>query len=136
MAFTPTTGMNAVLKTSLGTGATDVTTPATKWKLTIDGKVYDASNFRDGRRRFETLDDFTLDFTLVWDGAEQQTKLASTSIRVGQTGTAKCYVDATHFFLAPIIISTMGPENGGVESLVTQDVQGLANGSITYPTDP
>jgi hypothetical protein len=136
MAFTPTAGQTAVLKLSMTGGTADTIVPGVNWKLNLDAKTRDVSNFRDGRARIGTLADATLSVSMVWDSAEQQTKASSgTGIRLGVTGTAKCFTDASKFFSVPVIVAQVGPNNEGVEGVVTNDVTFELNGSITYPTD-
>ncbi len=134
MAFTPTEGQIAKVTLTM-TGGTLTTIPGTNWKLNLDAKTKDVSNFRDGRRRWDTLHDATLTVTLVWDSAEQPTKAATTGVRLGVTGTAKCYTDATKFFEVPVIVAQIEPENSGVEDVVMMNVTFELDGSITYPVD-
>ncbi len=135
MAFTPTAGKNAVAKLTLG-GNSEVTAPGINWKFDGDAKLFDVSNFRDGREVAPTLDDATISLTLIWDGGEQPTKATSSDIRLGVRGTVKCYTDATHFFGVTGVVSTLSPHNDGVESVVMLDVTFRLSGSITYPVDP
>jgi hypothetical protein len=136
MAFTPTSGMVAILSLELGSNSTFTTVPGVNWKLDLDAKLAGVSNFRDGRSNIGTLPDGSLSLTVVWDAGEQITKVADTGVRLGVVGTAKCYTDATHFFSVPVIVGTIGGENGGVESALMFDVTFALNGSITYPVDP
>lgn len=137
--FTPTSGSIAVLTVQMA-GGTLQTVPAVNWTLEVDGKLFDASNFRDGRFRVPTLLDSTVTATLVWDSAEQQTKLTATGMRIGATGSVKCYTDATHFFVVPVIVGTLGIKNDGPEGVVMQDVslsQSSQSGvAFAYPVDP
>lgn len=136
MPFTPTGGDVAIVKLTMG-GNSEVTIPGVSWKLNGDAKTFNAMNFRDGRKRIGTLPDATLDVTLVWDDGEQPTKSTATDIRLGVTGTAKCYTSATKFFSVPVIVSGIGPENTGVEGGgVMMSVTFELNGTITYPVDP
>jgi hypothetical protein len=135
MAFTPTEGEVAVVKLSMTGGTADTIVPGTGWKLQLDGKPKDVSNFRDGRKRKGTLPDASLTMTLVWDAGEQATKASVTGIRLGVTGTAKCFTDATKFFSVPVIVAQIEPENEGVEGVVMLPVTLQLNGAITYPVD-
>lgn len=127
MAYTPVSG--AVAKVMLGS----TNAAAMNWKLDLDAKVKDASNFRDGRKKAATLDDGTLTFTVFWDSADDPTNTGSGNMRLGVTAVAQCYVTAAKFFSVPVIISKIGPENKGVEDLVMMDVTAELNGTITYP---
>lgn len=109
--------------------------PGINWKLDIDGNAKDASNFRDGRNIKTTLPNATATTTLVWDSALQPTDTLGGPIKIGSIATAKFYVDATKFFTGSFMVTKIGPENKGVEDLVTMDVTlMLNNGFITYPT--
>lgn len=131
--MTPTAGQVAVCKLSLVGAAADTIVPGINWDLMVDGKVVDKSNFRDGRYKVGTLADATLKMTLVWDGAVQPTDPLVTGIRTGVRGTAKCYVDSTHFFSLPVVVSTIGVKNEGVEDVLMADVEYGLSGDITYP---
>lgn len=135
MSFTPTQGAVAVFTLTMVGGSLQ-TVPGVNWKLDLDGKLADTSNFRDGRSKSGTLPDGTLTCTLVWDAGEQPTKVADTGLRLGVGGIAKCYTDATHFFSVPVVCGTIGLDNGGVESVLMVDTTFGLNGAITYPIDP
>lgn len=129
MAYTPATG--DVAKLSFGTE--DLA--AINWKNDIDGNAKDASNFRDGRNVATTLPNATTTFTVIWDSNDQPTATAAANLRIGATGTMKCYVDATKFFSQSVKITKISPENKGMEDLVTMDVTAMLIGTITYPVD-
>lgn len=127
MPYTPASGDIA----KLTVGAIDL--PAMNWKLDIDGNAKDASNFRDGRAVKTTLPNVTLTATAIWDSTLQMTDTLGGSIKIGTTATIKCYVDATKFFSGSYTITKTGPENKGVEDLVTMDFTAMIQGTLTYP---
>lgn len=139
MPFTPTTGKVAVVKLTLGAGLADWIGPGINWKLDIDPKVVDKSNFRDGRIRNPTLQDAHLTLTLVYDQADSPFKVTGGHVLDGASGTAKLYTDATHYFSVPIILSAVGVEFGGVEEDLMLNVgfdlsSDGTNSTVTYPT--
>lgn len=130
MAFTPTAGTVAVAKDSNGTY------PGINWKLNIDGKVTtNPSNFRDGRVAIGTLTDAQLTLRLIWDSADPPTKVAKYNLREKASVTVNCYVDAANYFIFPGVVSTIGPENPGIEDVVGMDVTIQLSGTITYPAN-
>jgi hypothetical protein len=133
VTLVPTPGQVAVLKATIGAGSTDYVFPAINWKLSVDGKVVDVSNFRDGRYKVGTLPDATLTFTLIWDANDEPTSTAAASVRTGLQGSAKCYTDSTHYFVVPICVSTADVNNDGVEDVLKLDVSCGLSGQITYP---
>lgn len=140
MAFTPTVGQVAVVKLTTGSGGgTDWVGAGVNWKLNIDPKTVDKSNFRDGRIRNKTLQDADLSLTLVYDQGDSPFKLTTGNLLDGLISTAKCFVDATHYFVVPGIVSSVGVENPGMEDDLMLDIgiQLSNNGTIstvTYPT--
>jgi hypothetical protein len=129
MAFTPSSG--DVAKMSIGT----IDQPGINWKLDIDGNAKDASNFRDGRNIKTTLPNATATTTLIWDSAQQPTGTSGGSVKIGTVAACKFFVDDTKFFAGSFMVTKIGPENKGIEDIVTMDVTlMLNNGFITYPT--
>jgi hypothetical protein len=135
MAFTPVAGQTAIIRTVVGN--TNTSLAAINWTLTIDSKAKDVSNFRDGRFRVKTLQDSTLNFTVVHDAGAPEYLSANGSLIDGQVMTAYCYTNAAvnTAFTVPCIVMTVGPKNEGVEGVVMYDVTAAQhNGTITYPT--
>jgi hypothetical protein len=134
MPFTPVNGSLAAIKVIVA--STPVTIPAINWKLDIDAKLKDVSNFRDGRFRKRTLQDATLTFTLVWDSSAEPNLSANGAFVDGTAFVANCYVDeaASKFFAVPAVVSTVGPANEGVEGVIMYEVTALLSGAVTYPT--
>ena len=134
MAFTPTAGPNAVIKTNFNNANT--TLAAINWSLPIDAKLKDVSNFRDGRFRVKTLQDSTLSFTVVHDASAPEYLTANGGLVDGQAITAYCFTanNANAAFTVPCMVSTVGPKNEGPEGVVMYDVTAAQhNGTITYP---
>lgn len=136
MAFTPVAGSTAKIKVSMTEGTANTTLPGVNWKLNYDPKLKDVSNFRDGRFRAATLEDATIDVTLVFDAADPYTKAAVTGLRGGVAGSAELFHDGTKKWVVPIKVGTIGETNEGVEGVVMVDVQLLQhNGAVIYPSD-
>ncbi len=129
MAFTPVAGPVAILK--IGT----TTVPGINWKLNIDGKLANVSNFRDGRWNAETLDDVDLSFSVVWDAAAPPSDTNLLDLRPGITVAAKCFTDSTHFFLLNAIVGTVEPGIDSMESVIMYPVTAKIQGSITWPVN-
>lgn len=136
MAFTPTSGNYAVV--TFTPNSTPITVPAINWNLTWDGNSKDVSNFRDGRRRVETLPDYHLSLTLVWDIAANPLLTANGGIALGTQLNTTLYCDQsntnTKAWTGPVIVSTLAPKNEGVEGVVMLDVSCDANGTLTPPS--
>lgn len=107
--------------------------PGINWKLDIDGNEKDASNFRDGRAVKTTLVNVTATVTLIWDTTVQPTSASGGPITIGSTAACKFYTDATKFFSGSFTVCKIGPENKGVEDLITMDATLKINGALTYP---
>ena len=134
MSFAPVSG--ALAKATVDVGGSPVVFPSINWKLDIDPKLKDVSNFRDGRFRKKTLQDATLTLTLVWDSAAQPNAAANGGIVDGAAISVKCYVDesATKFFLVPGVIGSIGAANAGPEDVIMLDITvNLSGGVVTYP---
>ena len=136
MPFTPEAGKTAIIKTIVGN--TTTTLAAINWTLNIDSKAKDVSNFRDGRFRVKTLQDSTLNFTVVHDSSAPEYLSANGTLVDGQALTAQCYpsanTNANTAFVVPAIVLTVGPKNEGPEGVVMYDVScAQHNGTITYP---
>lgn len=138
--FTPVSGRFA--KVSLKdtpTAATDYDLAAVDWKIDADAKVANASNFRDGRRALGTLPDATLTVTLCWDANDHPTKTTMQNLRLGATGTAKCYTDGdastspTKFWAFPFVVSKISPASQVEGEIVKMPVTLTLNGDLTYP---
>jgi hypothetical protein len=126
MPYTPASG--DVAKVNFNS----IDQPGINWKLDIDGNAKDASNFRDGRAVKTTLANVTATFTLVWDTTLQPTAAGGGPITIGSTAACKFYTDATKFFSGSFTVTKIGPENKGVEDLITMDVTAMINGVLTY----
>ena len=138
MPFTPIAGMTAVVKLSIGTGGSDVLIPAINWTLNEDPKLFDVSNFRDGRARFPTLEDCSVGLTLVWDNADRPTKTTAANVRKGLAGQVKLITGpgVNDFYLLPIRVNTVKTANEGVENVLMQDVELLqSGGALQLPPD-
>ena len=138
MAFTPVSGMTARVQLTVGTGGSNITIPAINWTLNEDPKLFDVSNFRDGRVRAATLEDCSISLTLVWDDANRPTKTSQANIRKGMAGTAKLFVGAASnaYYLLPVMVNTVKTSNGGVENVLMQDVELLqSGGALSFPPD-
>ena len=140
MAFTPTVGQVAQVKLTCGAGGTaDWIGPGINWKLNIDPKVVDKSNFRDGRIRNKTMQDADGTLTLVYDQNDSPFKTTGGNVLDGLSGTAKFFVDATHYFSCPFIIAGVGVENPGMEDDLMLDItinlsSDGTHSTVTYPT--
>jgi hypothetical protein len=112
-------------------GSTDH--PAVNWNLSIDGKVVDYSNFRDGRVKAGTLDDASLSFSIVED--EDATAIGATGLKPGDIVTVKCYTNnaQTKYISAAWCVQTVVPKVDSQEELLRLDVSAGLNGSITWP---
>jgi len=133
MSFTPTVGQVAVLDLTLGGGAAHWIGPGINWKLHLDPKVVDKSNFRDGRIKNATLPDGTLTLTIVYDQADSPFKTTGGNITMGATGTARCFVDATHYWTVPVIVGPLDLENSGMEDDLGLEIEFDLNGTAVPP---
>ncbi len=133
MSYTPTSGRYAKASTPYGV------LPGVNWKLSGDGKPADASNWRDGRRRENTLEDGTLTLDLVWDAGDSPSKVAGYNLRLGTKVDVNCYVDGsaaaapTKYFVFPGIITNINPESAVEGQVVRYPITLMLNGAITYP---
>lgn len=134
MATTPTAGPVAIIKTKGGSESSAATKPAINWKLDIDPKAKDYSNFKDGRTRVKTLQDAILTFTLVYDNAANPFLSANGGLTDGSTILADCYTDATNFFALSACITKVSPGISGMEDVLMADVEASLIGVVTYPT--
>lgn len=139
MAFTPTSGSVAKLTITIPGGTADAVLPGTNWKFNIDPKNADVSNFRDGRARTPTLADCSVSLRVWHDQAAPDYLTSGGSpagfnLVHGLLGTAKLYVDATHYYTLGFIVGPLSPSNDGVESALYQDVTLEQHGGLIYPT--
>ena len=133
MSFTPTKGPIALIKTAAAPSGTPATIPAINWKLDIDGKLKDISNFAVGRFPQGTLEDADLSCTLVWDSASMPHDPAGAGIDTGLDILVKCLTDATLFYSGTFTISTVGPGVSAMEDVLMYDVKGKLKGVLTRP---
>ncbi len=137
MPFTPEAGKTAKIITVFNN--TNTTLAAINWTLNIDAKAKDVSNFRDGRFRVKTLQDSTLNFTIVHDSTAPEYLTANGGLIDGQVISAQCFTSSntntSTAFIVPCMVQTVGPKNEGPEGVVMYDVTAAQhNGTITYPT--
>lgn len=134
MTFVPTAGPVALFKVAPSPAGTPATAPGINWKLTIDGKLVDISNFQVGRYPNPTLEDADLSFTLVWDGSNQPFDPAKSGIDAGLDILGKLYTDASHFYIGTFTVSTVEPGVDGLENVVMYPVTAKLKGVLTRPT--
>lgn len=129
MPTNPTGGSVAVLKI----GANVI--PGMDWKLSIDSKLRDVANFKDGRHQKVTLPDADFSSKILFDADDPPYDPAGLNLVAGAEVTALCYVDATHFYSVPIVISKIDVESE-IEGVVMYNVSAKQNGPITPPVVP
>ena len=136
MSFTPTSGQYAAAQFTPSNTA--ITVPGINWNLNLTSNPRDVSNFRDGRRRQGTLNDFTFSLTLVWDSAANPLLAANGGINQGTQMNVTAFTDQaqtnTKAWVLPVIITSIGPKNEGVEGVIMMDVNCDANGTATAPS--
>lgn len=137
MSFTPTSGQYAAIQVTPTNTA--VTLPAINWTLNSTANSKDVSNFRDGRRRTPTLNDWSVSLTLVWDSAADPLLLVNGLLVQGTLiPIVTMFTDAaqtnTKAFSGPGIVSTITPKASGVEDVVMMDCLIEANGPLVIPT--
>lgn len=130
MAISPYSGASAVCTV----GATPYTLPGTNWRLSVDAKVKDTSNFRDGRLKTETLHDANFTIDIIWDTAAEPNVTAGGGLVPGASMTVNFQVGSSKNFTGTFIIATVEPENPGLEDVVMYHVTGELIGSLTFPT--
>lgn len=124
-----------IVRVKPGTPETEVGLTATNWRADFDPKLRDISNFRDGRRKANTLPDGTITCDVIWDLDDPPTDTTGMGMRMGVAMTMRCYVSATDYFLVPVKVGRMAPAfelDGGV---LVMPVTFAVNGNITYPGD-
>jgi len=117
---------------------TEVVYTAMNWRLPLDGKQKDISNFRDGRRKANTLTDATFSADVVWDPDDPPTTEANMGLRLGMNLKVRCYTDETHFFEVFVKVATISPALANIDGDVVMMpfTAGLNNNEIVYPLDP
>jgi hypothetical protein len=140
MSFTPIAGPTMLLKLSTGNtltavGSSPATVPAMGWKLQIDGKLVDISNFQTGRTPALTLVDVDLSFTLVHDITAPATDSDLMNLRPGVLFTAQCYTDTAKYYTLTAMISTINPGIDSLEDVGKLPVTAKISGTLTYPVN-
>lgn len=133
MSFTPIAGPTAVLKISVSSSF--VVQPAISWKLSIDGKLTDISNFLTGRTPALTLTDVDFEFTLIYDDSTPPTDSDLANIRPGTVISGQCYVNSSKFYALSAMISTVAPAIESLEDVLKLPVTAKITGTLTYPTN-
>ena len=115
-------------------GGTTIELPARSWKLTIDGKIKDVSNARDGRYRIGGLVDASGSVDMPYDGAIYIP-------RVKDIITLKLYPNynggtGSYFFGLTGIVTTFDPAAQLEGEIVIPINFMLQSGVVTYPTYP
>jgi hypothetical protein len=132
--ITPSIGPVAVLKLKGGSLGSAAVVPGINWKIDIDPKLKDVSNFKSGRFRAPTLGDCTFSTTLVYDTSTNPFLDANGGLKAGAVITADCYVDATNFFEVPLMISKVGAEVSALEDVTMCAIEAqLHDGTVAYP---
>lgn len=133
MAFTPSSGLNCVIQSPLGT-----TLAGTNWSLDVDPHPKDVSNFNTGRLRIATLLDATLTFQLVWDTTAPAVHggASPTGMFAGNYITVYCFVDKSgnSYFTVTGIISKITPNIASIEDAMLLDVEVSLSASSTAVT--
>ena len=140
MSFSPIAGPTMLLKLSTGNSLTGVgtspaTVPAMNWKLNIDGKLVDVSNFLYGRQPALTLVDVDLEFTMVYDDSAPPTDSDLVNLRPGVLFTAQCYTNSTKYYTLSAMVSTINPGIDSLEDVGRIPVTAKISGTLTYPTN-
>lgn len=133
MAYTPVKGKFA--KITDNASPTPHTFPGVNWTLSIDPKLEDSSNFRDGRRATDTLTAAEVSLTLIYDEDMPPDDGAVLNLIAGQNVTVKLYVNnaQTRFWTLVGRIGKVDLKNEGVEKLVKYDVKIQQDGALTPP---
>lgn len=129
MPTNPTSGKFAVFKIG------SATVPGMDWKLSLDAKLKDVSNFKDGRRRVGTLDDGDFSSKMLVDADDPPYDPAGLNLIPGAEIVALLYTTPTAFFSVPITIEKIDVESE-VEGVVMWNISGKQNGPATYPIVP
>jgi hypothetical protein len=105
--------------------------PARSWNLTIDGKIKDVSNTRDGRYRIGGLVDATGTVEMPLDGAIY-------TPRPKDVVTLKLYSDYGNlkFYGLAAIITSQDPNVNLEGEFMVRLPFSLSSGTVTYPTYP
>jgi hypothetical protein len=131
----PIAGPVAVLKFSylIADTLTAVVQPAMNWKLNIDGKLVDVSNFLSGRTPALTLTDVDFECTLVYDDNNPPTDTDLANIRPGTLLVVQCYTNATKFYSLSAMVSTIAPGIESLEDVHKIPVTAKISGALTWP---
>lgn len=129
MPTNPTAGSVAVFK--IGSNLV----PGMDWKLSIDGKIKDVANFKDGRHKKVTLPDATFTSKVLFDADDPPYDPSGLNFVEGAEITALLYVDATHFYSVPLVIGKIDIESE-IEGVLMYNISAEQNGPITRPVVP
>lgn len=129
MPTNPTSGAQAVFK--IGTA----TVAGMDWKLSIDAKLKDVANFKDGRHQKITLPDADFSSKMLIDADDPPYDPAGLNLVPGAEITALLYTTPAAFFSVPIVIGKIDVESE-IEGIAMWNISGKQNGPITYPIVP
>lgn len=123
MAYTPSTGLNAVASSS-SSGSPPL--PGMSWSIELDPKAKDVSNFATGRVKVPTLLDGTLKFKLLWDSSNKPVSGGSSPVGyfAGAYITVYCFQDKANGLYNTFsgLISRITQGVDSIEDAVTYDV--------------
>lgn len=136
MTYTPVAGQFGVVQVTPGN--TPIEVPSVNWDLKVNSNAKDVSNFRDGRKRWPTLQDWSMSLTLVWDSAANPLIAANGGIVpgafVGITAFVSTANTTNEAWVGNGIVSSVNPKDSGVEDVIMYDCVIDANGIITPPS--
>jgi hypothetical protein len=117
------------------TSPTALEYPGVNWTLNDDAKLDDVSNFRDGRRRIDTLKDATLEFELIYDENDAPDKSTALNLQAGVKVTVKAYVNnaQTKFWEFPGRIATISTGAESKDKANRYKVKLELDGTLVYP---
>jgi hypothetical protein len=129
MPTNPTSGAIAVFKIGANT------VPGMDWKLSVDSKLKDVANFKDGRHQKITLPDADFTSKILYDADDPPDDPGGLNLVAGANITAQLFVDLTHFYSVPLVISKIDIASE-IEGIVMYDITAKQNGPIVAPVVP
>ena len=129
MSFTPLSGPAALLKL----GASPATACAMNWKLNIDAKLVDASNFQYGRQPVATLTDVDFEFAVVWDQSTRRPTPTWRTFATARRFRASATPPAASTSRLSAVIGTLAPGVDSLEDYLKMPITAKISGTLTYP---
>jgi hypothetical protein len=111
-----------------------VTLPGMDWKLSIDSKIKDVANFKDGRHQKVTLPDADFTSKILYDSDDPPDDPGGLNLVAGAEIVGKLYVNEarTKFYQVPLVISKIDISSA-IEDILMYDITAKQNGPIIPP---